>query len=134
MHTLIRLYTHWIPFIARLIFAFLFLQGAYYKFPGTASFTMEVGMTGHAGVPFPMIAVILAFILEVGGGIALLIGWRTRLAAFLLAGFVLILNFVFFRNISDQTTFGFFMSNFGLIAGLLYISVCGARSIGVDRN
>lgn len=87
-----------------------------------------------AGFPLPTIAVSLAFVLEVVGGVALIIGWRTRLLAFLLAGFVLILNFVFFRNIADQNTFAFFVSNLGLMAGLFYVSSYGPGPLSFDER
>lgn len=124
-------YEAWAPVIARLIFGGMFLMGAFFKIPGTESFAMQVGMSGAVGIPFPMIAVTLAFILEALAGLALMVGWHTRTAAFLLAGFTALVALFFYRDLADQTQFGMFMSCLGLIAGLLYVSVYGAQNASV---
>lgn len=129
-----HIYENWAPVLARLLFGLLFLHAAYYKIPGTETFLSEVNTTAQAGVPFAEVAVILALFLELIGGIALVIGWQTRTVAITLALFVLVLNLVFFRDFSDQLQLVFFMSNLGLIAGLLYVSVYGARYAAVDND
>ncbi|MCE9644119.1 DoxX family protein [Candidatus Parcubacteria bacterium] len=128
------MYRNWAPVLARLIFGATFLMAAYYKIPGTESFTMEVNMSAAAGIPFPLVAVFLAFLLELFGGLALVFGVWTRVAAFLLAPFVLLIALFFFRNLADQAQFGMFMSCMGLIAGLLYVSVYGARHAAVSKD
>lgn len=128
------LYVKWAPVIARIIFALTFLMSAFYKIPGTESFAMQVEMSGSVGIPLPFVAVTLAFILEVIAGIALLIGWHTRTAAILLAGFVFLVALFFYRDWSNQATFGLFISCLLEIAGLLYISVYGAESVAIKRD
>lgn len=127
-------YERWIPVIARVLLGLVFLMSAFYKIPGTESFAMEVGMTGAAGVPLPMIAVLLAFLLEASGGIALVIGWHARTFAFPLAMFSLLLGFVFYHNVADQATMGMFISCVTLMAGLLYVSVYGAQHAAVKKD
>lgn len=127
-------YRNWAPVLARLIFGATFLMGAYFKIPGTDSFQMEVAMSAAAGIPLATIAVFLAFLLELFGGLALVFGIWTRLAAFLLAPFVLLIALFFFRNLADQAQFGMFMSCMSLIAGLLYVSVYGARHAAVSKD
>lgn len=122
-------YEKWAPFVARLIFGAAFLMSAFFKIPGTEGFAMQVEMTAAAGVPLAPIAVTLAFVLEVVAAIALIIGFHTRTAAAALAAFVLIIAFVFFRNLSDMTQFQMFMSCLELTAGLIYVSVYGAQSV-----
>jgi putative oxidoreductase len=145
-----RLYGIWAPFIARLFFGFQFLLGAAFKIPGTTGFAMEVTQTASAGVPFANVAVFLAFVLEVLGGLMLIVGFRARLAAFLLAGFTAILAFVFYRggfgvlvtlisggvvsDPSDYMTMGMFVSHLAFIAGLLFVSVYGAKSLALKRD
>ena len=126
-----RAYETWAPFVARVLFAGAFLMGAAFKIPGTEGFGMEAAMTAAAGFPFATVAVFLAFLLEVVGGIALLIGWKTRLFAFILALFVALLAVVFYRDFSDPMTMGMFVSHLTFIAGLLYVSVYGAQHVAV---
>jgi|GEM_PF-647183 len=127
-------YETWAPVLARIIFAFIFLMSAFFKIPGSESFEMQVAMSGNVGIPFPLLAVTLAFILEVVAGIALLIGWHTRIAALLLALFTFVVALFFYRDWSDQMTMGLFISCLGYCAGLLYISVYGARYFALRKD
>jgi putative oxidoreductase len=121
------MYENWAPVVARVVFGLVFLMSAFYKIPGTETFTMQVGMSADAGIPFATLAVGLAFVLEVVGGIALIAGWHTRMAAAALAAFVVLIALFFFRDWSDQTIMGNFISCMTQAAGLLYVSVYGAR-------
>lgn len=127
-------YEAWAPTIARVIFGLVFLMSAYYKIPGSESFAMQVEMSAGAGIPFPLVAVTLAFVFEVVAGIALVVGWQTRIFALLLAGFVMLIALFFFRNLSDQATFGLFMSCVTEAAALIYISVYGAQHFAVAKD
>ncbi|MBP9816522.1 MAG: DoxX family protein [Candidatus Pacebacteria bacterium] len=128
---LTRPYETWAPFVGRLLMGAVFLVGASFKIPGTEGFTAEVGMAAAAGVPIATVAVFLAFILEVVAGVSIIVGWQTRLWAFLLMLFTVLLTAIFYRNLSDMMVFGMFMSHLGLIAGLLFISTYGAQSKAV---
>ncbi len=119
---------------ARIILGLVFLMSAAFKIPGTAMFAMQVEMSGAAGIPLPLAAVALAFMLELLGGIALVIGWHTRTAAVLLAGFVMLIAFFFYRNLSDQAVFAQFMSCVTLASALVYLSVYGAQTLAVKKD
>lgn len=129
-----RAYEHWAPVAVRVVFGAVFLLSAYYKIPGTDSFNMQVGMSGAVGIPLPIVAVTLAFILEVVAGVALIIGYHTRTAAVALAAFVLLIGVFFYRDWSDQVTFGYFMSCLTQAAGLVYVSVYGAQTIAYRKD
>lgn len=122
-------YEKWAPVIARVLFGLIFLSGAAFKIPGTENFDMQVGFATGAGIPLPMIAVLLAFLLEVFAGVALIIGFHTRTAAAALIAFVVLIIFFFYRNPGDPAQFPLFMSSLQLIAGLLYVSVYGAQNM-----
>lgn len=124
-------FNRWAPFIARLLLAGSFLFSAMGKIPGSAMFKMEVDMSATAGLPFASLMVTLAFILEVVCGVMLIIGFRARLAAFLLAGFTALIALTFVRNVHDQQQLMILFSCMNLIAGLFYISVYGARHIAL---
>ena len=126
-----RSYEVWAPFIARLIFGFQFLLGAFFKITWHAA---EVAQTGAAGVPFPELAVWLALVLEVLLGLALIVGYRVRVVALILAAYVLLLALIFYRNVADPMTMGMFVSHLGFIAGLLYVSVYGAQRIAIRKD
>jgi len=129
-----RTYENWAPMLGRILVAGAFLFGAYGKFPGTESFQMSVGYTAQYGVPFPNVAVFLAFILEVVVGISLLVGFRARAAAFVLMLYTILLTLIFHLSFADQIAAGFFISHLTLIAGLLYISVYGAQYGAIKKS
>ena len=128
---LTRPYEQWAPVVARVIFGALFLQSAFYKIPGTEMFAAQVEMSAAVGIPFAMIAVTLAFVLEVVAGIALVVGYNTRTAAAALIVFVALIAFLFGRNLADQMQMMTFFSCIQLIAGLIYVSVYGAQRAAV---
>jgi putative oxidoreductase len=129
-----RAYENWVPVLVRVFFGLLFLMSAFFKIPGTESFAMQVSMSGTAGIPFPLVAVTLAFILEVIGGVGLVIGWKTRTFAFLLAGFVFLIAISFYRDFSNQATMGMFISCLAQVAALGYISVYGTQRLAVTKD
>jgi putative oxidoreductase len=129
-----KVYETWAPVIARVVFGGVFLMSAYFKIPGTEMFSMQVGMSEAVGIPFAYAAVVLAFILEVVAGVALIIGWQVRTFALLLAGFVMLIALFFYRNLADQATFALFMNCLTLTAGLIYVSVYGAQTIAVKKD
>lgn len=126
-----RPYETWAPVAGRMLFGFIFLMAASSKIPGTESFALQVAMTGAMGVPFAYIAVVLAFLLEAVGGLALVLGWNTRLFAFLLTILMVILTGVFHSSFTDPMTVANFMTHVGMIAGLLYVSTYGAQKVAL---
>ncbi|MCU0820586.1 MAG: DoxX family protein, partial [Beijerinckiaceae bacterium] len=74
----------------------------------------------------------LVIITELGFGLALLAGFKTRYAALALAGFTLIATFLFHFNLSDQTQTLFFFKNLAITGGLMAIVGAGAGAFSVD--
>lgn len=122
------------PVVARLLIGGQFLMGALYKIPGTQGFAMEVGQSAAMGMPYASAYVTIAFALEVVCALAIILGWHARAAACVLAFFTLALAIIFYGNFSDPMTMGMFVSHMGLIAGLLFISVYGAKSFAVRKD
>lgn len=122
------------PVVARVLLGGLFLMGAAFKIPGTKGFVMESGMAAAAGVPFATILVGLAFLVEVIGGLAIILGWHARAAASVLAVFTLGLAIIFYSNFSDPMVMGQFISHLGLVAGLLFVSVYGAKNCAIKKD
>ncbi|HSI23617.1 MAG TPA: DoxX family protein [Methylophilaceae bacterium] len=91
---------------------------------GTAGFMESMGVPGM--LVWPTIA------LEILGGIALIIGFQTRIAAFALAAFSIAAAVIFHHNFSDQMQMIMFLKNFSIAGGLLLLSASGALALGVD--
>ena len=92
------------------------------------------GYIASVGLPFPLLGYLIALAAEVGGGILLLVGYRTRLIAALLAVFTVATAVFFHHNFADQNTLLHFLKNLMIASGLLQISALGATSLSFDTR
>ena len=118
----------------RLLLASLFLPAGISKLTGFAG---TVGYITSKGLPMPEVLAALAIVVEIGAGIALLIGFKTRWSALLLALFTLGAA-VFFHNYwgvpADQQMVQklMFTKNLGIAGGLLAMAALGGGALGLD--
>ncbi|MGD8853936.1 MAG: DoxX family protein [Gammaproteobacteria bacterium] len=90
------------------------------------------GYMESMGVPGGMLPLVIA--LEVGAGLAVLLGWQTRISAFLLAGFSVLSALIFHANFGDQMQSILFMKNLAMAGGLLMLVANGPGSWSVDAR
>ena len=121
--------------IGRLLLAYVFIPAGIGKLG--AGFAGTVGYIASKGLPMPEVLAVAALVVEIGAGIALLVGFKTRWAALLLALFSLAAAF-FFHNYwavpADQVmaqTLNF-TKNLGLAGGLLAFAAFGAGAWSLD--
>jgi putative oxidoreductase len=84
------------------------------------------------GVPSALLPVVIAT--EVLGALAILFGWKARVAGFLLAGFCLLTASIFHHNLADQAQLVHFFKDLGLAGGLLLLVANGAGELSLDRR
>lgn len=113
--------------VARILLAMLFVIMGLTKI---ASFSGIQGYMVANGVPGILLAPTILF--EVGGGIALIIGWQTRAMAVLLAGFSVLTALIFHRNIGDPSQLPHFLKNVSIAGGMLVLALHGAGSLSLD--
>lgn len=85
-----------------------------------------------AGVPGLLLPLVIA--LEVAGGAAILLGWRTRLAALALAGFSLLAAVLFHGQVQEQIQMILFLKNVAIAGGFLLLFVHGAGPWSLDAR
>jgi putative oxidoreductase len=73
-------------------------------------------------------------VLELAGGLALIVGWQTRLAALALAGFTLLAGILFHTDFANQMQSIMFMKNLAITGGLLGFAAAGAGGWSVDAR
>jgi len=71
---------------------------------------------------------------ETVAGVAILIGFQTRLTALLLAGFCLLTTLLFHMDISDNMQMGLFLRNIAMAGGLLMVVRFGAGAFSFDNK
>jgi len=120
----------------RLLVAWLFIPAGFAKIGGFAG---TVGYATAMGLPLPSVSVAIGLAIELFGGIAILVGWRTRIAAALLALFTLVAAFYFHAwwNLpADQQMMQqlMFNKNMGITGGLLCLAAWGAGAFSLDAR
>ena len=113
--------------IGRILLALIFIISGVGKLANPAG---TVGFMESMGVPGILVWPTLA--LEILGGIALVIGFQTRIAAFALAVFSIAAAVIFHHNFADQMQMIMFLKNLSIAGGLLLLSASGALALGVD--
>ncbi len=116
-------------FIARLLLAQMFLIAGIGKISGYAG---TQGYMHAMGVPGGLLPLVI--LLEIGGAIAIIIGWQTRLVAIALAIFSLIAAVIFHHNLADQMQMILFIGDFAVSGGLLLLAVHGAGAYSLDNR
>lgn len=115
--------------IARIMLAHLFLIAGWQKiggYEGTQGYMESVGVPGML-LP-------LVILLELGAGLAIIIGWQTKLAAASLALFTIASAVLFHHNFSDQMQTIMFMKNIAISGGLMLLAVYGAGACSLDNR
>lgn len=114
--------------LARVLLSALFIYSGIMKI---ISFESVVGFVTNT-LPAPQLMITLAIIAELGGGLAILLGFKARYVAFLLTVFLVIVTAIFHLDFSEQAKVGAFLTNLGLMGGLLMITASGAGKYSVD--
>ncbi len=112
---------------ARALMAFIFIVAGYGKIAGYAG---TQGYMESMGVPGAMLPLVI--LVELGGGLALLVGFQTRLVAAALAGFSIISGILFHGGSADQMQQIMFMKNLAMAGGLLAFVRTGAGKPSLD--
>jgi putative oxidoreductase len=115
--------------LGRVLIAAIFLIAGLGKISGYAA---TQGYMASMGVPGALLPLVIA--LEVGGALAIIVGWRTRLVAFLLAGFSIVSALIFHSALGDQAQFILFMKNLAMAGGFLFLVVHGAGDWSLDAR
>ncbi|HEX6796070.1 MAG TPA: DoxX family protein [Casimicrobiaceae bacterium] len=125
-----------LAFTGRLLLAALFLPAGLGKLTGFAG---TVGYISSVGLPMPQVAAAAALVVEIAGGLALVVGYRTRVAALVLAAFTLVAS-VFFHNYwaapadAQMVQQLLFVKNVAVVGGLLTLAAWGAGAWSVDAR
>ena len=122
--------------LGRILIALLFVPAGFSKimdFSGTVQYIASVGM------PFAPMDAVFAIIIEVGAGLAVLLGWHTRIAAVVLALFTLMASVLFhpyWSVAADQAyvTELLFYKNIAIIGGLFALAASGPGRWSIEAK
>ena len=126
-----------LPLLSRILIGALFVTAGVRKamtIAATAGYFAKLGMPAGEAMAW------LAVLIEIGGGLALIIGWQTRWVAWLLAIFVVIATGMAHRfwEFDDPGQYNGqlnnFLKNVAIIGGLLMFATYGPGSASVDKR
>ncbi|KQU83612.1 DoxX family protein [Variovorax sp. Root318D1] len=122
--------------VGRVLLALLFVPAGFSKLMGFAG---TVGYISSVGAPLPQVAAVIAIIVELGLGLMLLVGFKTRLSAVVLAIFTVVASVLFhnYWNMPADKAFVnqlMFFKNIAVAGGLLAFVAFGAGRFSIDKK
>jgi putative oxidoreductase len=123
--------TRYFPFAGRLLLGLPFAMSGLGKL---AAIGPTTELIHAAGLPLPPAALAVAVIIELGGGLLLVAGFRARIAATVLALFSLATAMSFHTNFADQNQMIHFLKDVMIAGGLLQIAAFGAGALSIDNR
>lgn len=121
----------YVPALGRLLIALIFVMSGLSKI---AAPTTTMAYIQSAGAPLVPVAFGISVVVELIGGLALLVGFQTRIAAAILAIFTLAAAVLFHNNMADQNQMIHFMKNLAITGGLLQVVAFGAGAFSIDNR
>jgi putative oxidoreductase len=123
--------TRFVPATGRLLMGTIFLASGLSKLatPGvTLAYIQSVGL------PMSQVALVAAILVEVGGSLLLIAGYRARLVALVLALFSVATALAFHTAFADQNQMIHFLKNLAMAGGLLQVVAFGAGAFSLDAR
>ena len=115
--------------IGRLFLSMIFIVSGFTKITGYAA---TQGYMESMGVPDILLPLVIA--VELLGGIAILLGFKARMVAILMAGFSVVSALLFHQFWIDDSQMNHFMKNIAMAGGFLMIFAHGAGAYSIDSK
>ncbi|MBX3446869.1 MAG: DoxX family protein [Parvibaculaceae bacterium] len=116
-----------VTLVGRILLAALFILAGLNKAMGAEG---TIGFIASKGLPLPEVVYGLTVLLELGGGILLLIGFQARLVGLAFALFCIATAVIFHPSLEDPS----FLKNLALAGGFLYVYAFGAGAHSLDAK
>lgn len=123
--------TRFLPLLGRILIGIPFVMSGTQKI---FAYTSTIAKIAGAGLPFAPLGWGTALVIEIGFGLLLIVGLRTRAVAAVLAAWCIGLALIFHTNFADPAMFAHFLFNMMIAGGLLQIAHFGAGAISFDAR
>ena len=115
--------------LGRLLLSAIFISGGWGKLIGAAA---TQAYFAKMGLPLPEAAWVIAVVVELGGGLAILFGLFTRFAGVVMAIWCVATAVTAHTNFADRAQEINFYKNMAMTGGFLYVAVLGAGAWSLD--
>jgi putative oxidoreductase len=124
------------PLAGRILMSVIFLISGFFKIGG---YSQMVAFAASKGLPMAGIAIACAAALELAAGLGILIGFQTKIAAWLLFLYLIPTTLIFHnfwaeQGAAQQEAMGHFLGNIAIMGGLLILAANGAGPYSVDHS
>ena len=119
---------HIVELVGRIFLSAIFLLagvGKIFNYESTIEYMESFNVPGYLITP--------AIIIEILFPILIIIGYRTKLSAFILSLFAILLAIIFHNDFSNQMQLMSFLKNFAIAGGFMIIFVYGSNKISLDH-
>lgn len=120
-----------LPLLGRILIGVPFVMSGLSKL---ATYGATVGYIAAIGLPVPPLAFAVAVLVELGGGLLLLSGYRGRIVSLAMAVFCVVTAFTFHHHFADQNQMIHFLKNLMMAGGLLQITYFGVGAFSFDAR
>ena len=117
--------------VGRALLSLLFILAGYSKLTGIAA---TAGWFGSLGIPMPTVSAIVVGLVELVGGLAILVGFRARIAALVLALFTIGATLIAHMDFADPMQVLMIQKNLAITGGLLVLAALGAGALSIDAR
>jgi putative oxidoreductase len=117
--------------VGRILLSAIFLISGFGKLTAISG---TAGYFGSLGLPAPTVTAVVVGLIELLGGIAILIGFQTRIVAWVLAIFTLATGLVAHTGWADQMQMVQFLKNLGITGGFLLLASSGPGAYSIDAK
>lgn len=117
--------------LGRVLLSAMFILAGFGKLTAISG---TAGWFGSIGLPFPTVVTVLVGLLELVGGLAILVGFQSRIAALALAAFTVAATLVAHTNFDDMNQLLFFQKNFAIAGGFLVLAVFGPGAWALGKR
>jgi putative oxidoreductase len=115
--------------VGRILLSIMFILAGFSKLTAISA---TAGWFGSIGLPAPAATAVVVGLVELVGGLAIAVGYQTRIAAIVIALFTVGATLIAHLDFADMTQQLFFMKNLSITGGLLVLAAVGAGSLSVD--
>lgn len=113
----------------RVLLSIIFILAGFAKLTAISG---TAGWFASIGLPLPTVTTVVVGLVEVVGGIAILVGFQTRIAAIVLGLFTLAATAVAHLDFADQVQVMFLQKNLAIAGGLFVLAAFGAGALSID--
>ncbi len=121
----------WVILLSRVLMAAVFIHGGFGKATNPSD---TIARFAHLSLPMPGVAYAVALLVELGAGIAFLVGWKGRTAALVLAVWCVATALVAHYHPADAGQMIHFYKNMCMAGGFLQVVVYGSGAFSLDRR